>query len=84
VSGTVYQNISGGPINIIIPITATAIGGSAQLALGPTNAPAAWGGADQIGVSGEVHNVTLRVPNNWYWSVTATSATIGTANVLGE
>ena len=84
VSGTVYQNTTGGPINIIIPITATAIGGSAQLALGSTNTPGAWGGAEQIGVSAELHNVSLRVPNNWYWSVTVANATIGTANVLGE
>ena len=84
VSGTVYQNTTGGPINIIIPITATAIGGSGQLALGPTTTPPDWGGAEQIGVSGEVHNVSLRVPNDWYWSITVASATIGTANVWGE
>ena len=52
VSGTVYQNTTGGTVKIIIPVTATAIGGSAQLALGPTNAPVVWGGAEQIGVSG--------------------------------
>ena len=83
-SGTVYQNTTGGPVIIAIPITATAIGGSAQLALGSTNAPGAWGGAEQIGVAGEVHNVQLLVPNNWYWSVTVVSATIGTASVLGQ
>ncbi|MHB1472477.1 MAG: hypothetical protein ACYCV4_02440 [Dermatophilaceae bacterium] len=84
VSGTVYQNTTGGPILLKIPVTATAIGGSAQLALGSTNAPAAWGGAEQIGVSGELHNVDLLVPNGWYWSITAVSATIGTASVLGQ
>ena len=83
VSGTVYQNTTGGPIVITVPITATAVGGSGQWALGSTNTPGNWGGAEQIGVSGEVHNMTLYVPNNWYWSLTATSATIGTASVLG-
>ena len=83
VSGTVYQNQTYGPLLVIIPITATAIGGSAQLALGSTNTPPDWGGAEQIGVVGELHNVQLLVPNNWYWSVTVTSATIGTASVLG-
>ena len=83
VSGTVYQNTTGGPITVVIPVTATAIGGSAQLALGSTNAPPAWGGAEQIGVSGELHNVSVMVPNNWYWSVTVVNATIGTASVLG-
>ena len=84
VSGTVYQNTTGGPIIIVIPITATAVGGSAQLALGSTSSPADWGGAEQIGVSGELHNVQLLVPNGWYWSVTTTNATIGTASVLGQ
>lgn len=84
VSGTVYQNTTGGPIIVVIPITATAIGGSAQLALGATSSPSDWGGAEQIGVSGETHNVTLLVPNGWYWSVTVTNATIGTASVLGQ
>jgi hypothetical protein len=83
VSGTVYQNTTGGPIIITVPITATAVGGSGQWALGSTSTPGDWGGAEQIGVSGEVHNMTLYVPNNWYWSLTATSATIGTASVLG-
>lgn len=84
VSGTVYQNTSGGPIFLSIPITATAIGGSAQLALGATDTPSDWGGAEQIGVSGETHNVSLMVPNTWYWSVTVSNATIGTASVLGQ
>ena len=83
VSGTVYQNVTGGPIIIKVPVTATAIGGSAQLALGATNAPTSFGGAEQIGVSGETHNVDLTVPNGWYWSITTVSAVIGTASVLG-
>ena len=83
VSGTVYQNTTGGTIKIKIPITATAVGGSAQLALGSTATPPDWGGPEDIGVSGEVHNVELDVPNDWYWSVTVASATIGTASVLG-
>lgn len=83
VSGTVYQNTTGGPIIITVPITATAIGGSGQWALGATNTPGNWGGAEEIGVAGEVHNMMLYVPNDWYWSLTVASATIGTASVLG-
>ncbi len=84
VSGSVYQNTTGGPIFLAIPITATAIGGSAQLALGTTASPAVWGGAEQIGVSGELRNVNLMVPNNSYWSITVVNATIGSASVLGQ
>ncbi len=84
VSGTVYQAPTvGRPQLVTIPITATAIGGSAQLALGPTSAPSAFGGPEDIGVSGETHNVTFILPPGWYWSITVTSATIGTASVLG-
>ena len=83
VSGTVYQNVATGILVLTIPITATAIGGSGQWALGPTDTPPDWGGAEQIGVSGEVHNMTLIVPPNWYWSLTVASATIGTASALG-
>lgn len=84
VSGTVYQNTSGGPEYIIIPVTATAVGGSAQLALGPTSSPPDWGGPEDIGVSGETHNVSFFVPQLWYWSLTVTNATIGTGSVLGQ
>ena len=83
ISGTVYHNTSGGPLLMIIPVTATAIGGSVQLALGSSGAPPAWGGAAQIGVSGELHNYGLLVPDAWYWSVTVTSATIGTVALIG-
>ncbi len=82
VSGTVYQNVATGILVLTIPITASAAGGSGQWALGPTDTPPDWGGADQIGVLGEVHNMMLVVPPNWYWSLTVTSATIGTASAL--
>lgn len=82
VSGTVYQNVAAGILVLTIPITATAVGGSGQWALGPTNTPPDWGSTEQIGVSGEVHNMTLIVPPNWYWSLTVVSATIGTASAL--
>lgn len=82
VSATVYQNTSGGLLYIMVPITASAVGGGAQWALGPTSSPAAFGGATQIGVSSESVNVTLWVPANWYYSLTVTSATIGTASAV--
>ncbi len=83
-SGTVYQNTTGGPLTLVVPITGTAAGGSAQLALGSSSTPPPWGGPTQIGTLGDSTNVTLRIPNQWYWSLTVTNAAIGTANVLGE
>ena len=82
VSGTVYQNTTGGPIQIALPVTGGSTADTAQWALGSTSTPGDWGGADTVAVA-EVKTLHLTVPNNWYWSIT-TGATIGTADVLGS
>ena len=81
-SGTVYQNTTGGPIQIALPVTGGSAADTAQWALGSTDTPGDWGGADTVAAS-EVKTLHLTVPNNWYWSIT-TGATIGTADVLGS
>lgn len=83
VSGTVYQNTSGGPITIALGVSST-VAGTAQWALGSTNAPATWGPATTT-VVGSVIDKTLTIPNGWYYSLTVTgTGTIGVATVLGE
>jgi hypothetical protein len=82
VSGTVYQNTTGGPILIAVPVTGGSVADTAQWALGSTDTPADWGGADTVAID-EVKTIHLTVPNGWYWSLT-TGATIGTADVLGS
>ena len=82
VSGTVYQNTTGGPIQIALPVTGGTAADTAQWALGSTDTPGDWGGADTVAAS-EVKTLHLTVPNDWYWSIT-TGATIGTADVLGS
>lgn len=81
-SGTVYQNTTGGPIQIALPVTGGTAADTAQWALGSTDTPGDWGGADTVAAS-EVKTLHLTVPNDWYWSIT-TGATIGTADVLGS
>ena len=76
----IYQNTSGSPILITIPVTTASLGTTFQWKLGETAYPPDWGGAETIGAN-ETKNFTLIVPNNWYWSAT-TGATIGTASVL--
>lgn len=82
VSATVYQNTTGGPILVALPVTGGSAADTAQWALGSTDAPSDWGGADTV-ASAEVKTLHLTVPNGWYWSIT-TGATIGTASVLGS
>lgn len=88
VSGTVYQNTSSVPIAIYQPAYATASGtaGSVAVAIGPTSAPATLytrqiPGAT-TGTSPDV--CTVRVPPGWYYSFTATGATLANAQMIGE
>jgi hypothetical protein len=86
VSGDVYQNLSGGPIRIKVPVTGGTAAGTVQWALGSASAPPNWGGAETIAIS-QVKNLDIDVPNGWYWSLTCggtTAPTIGTASVLGS
>lgn len=81
VSGTVYQNTGATTLKISLGIAATAAG-TAQWALGPGSAPAAWGPATTT-VVGAVIDKYLEIPPGWYWSITVTgTATIGTASVI--
>ncbi len=85
VSGTVYQNTSGKNLFILLPVTGVTAATTAQLALGSTSSPAAFGGAVTVAV-GAVLNLVLLVPINWYWSLTAGTAadlTIGTPSAIG-
>lgn len=81
VSGTVYQNTTGGPIILVVPVTGTAAT-TAQAAIGPTSTPVAYGGAATVALNALV-NVQMIVPQDYYYSLTASGATIGTASVLG-
>ena len=87
-SGTVYQNTTNSYQTLVIPVYASTAGtaGSVAIALGPSSTPAAWGAQY---VSGSTSSsactlINLRVPPQWYYSVTATDATIGTPAGIQE
>ncbi len=85
VSGTVYQNTTGSNLFLVIPVTGVTAATTAQLALGSTSSPGAFGGAITVAV-GAVINLVLMVPADWYWSLTAGTAadlTIGTPAAIG-
>lgn len=88
VSGTVYQNQNPMPVTIYLPAYATTSGtaGSVAVALGSTSTPSAlYTDIINSGTSSSVpRTLTLRVPAAWYYSFTATSATLGTASFQGE
>ena len=87
-SGTVYQNTTYSYQTLVIPVYASTAGtaGSVAIALGPSSTPAGWG--TQY-VSGSTSStactlINLRVPPQWYYSVTVTDATIGTPAGIQE
>ena len=87
-SGTVYQNTTNSYQTLVIPVYASTAGtaGSVAIALGTSSTPAAWG--TQY-VSGSTSStactlINLRVPPQWYYSVTVTDATIGTPAGIQE
>lgn len=81
VSGTVYQNTTAFTLGIVLGVTASVVG-TAQWALGPTDAPAAFGPATPT-IVGMIEK-GLSIPRGWYYSLTVTgTAAIGTASVLG-
>ena len=80
VTAVVYQNTSAFWITVIQPVTGT-VATTAQIALGPTNAPPVYAGAETI-LLASVKNVFLRVPPMWYYSITSAGATFGTTQVL--
>ena len=81
VSGTVYQNLTGGPVQVMQPITGTTAG-TAQIALGPTSTPPNYGGAETIPLN-SVKNISFIVPNGWYCSITSAGTTFGTTQLIG-
>ena len=87
-SGTVYQNTTNSYQTLVIPVYASTAGtaGSAALALGATSTPDAWGTQYVNGStsSSAASLITLRVPPQWYYSVTVSGATIGTVNGVQE
>ena len=87
VSGTIYQNTSGQPQTIIVPVTynptstapatmTPALGSSSP----PGNLPAESEPASLTG--GRVRSYCLRVPAGWYYSFTTVNATLGTAQII--
>lgn len=88
VSGSVYQNRYGVPITIYQPAYATTSGtaGTVAVALGPTSTPPTIFTKQIPGTTSSTapDMVEVRVPPGWYYSMTATSATLATAVFIGE
>ena len=87
-SGTVYQNTLGITITIYQPAYASTSGtaGTVAVALGPTSTPPTIFTKQIPGTSSSTapDMVEVRVPPGWYYSMTATSATLATAMFIGE
>lgn len=88
VSGTVYQNTSGAPLQLTVPITYNPTGVAAAtcaVAIGPTNNPAtSWTESEPATlVAGTIQNTYLTVPAGWYFKFTVVNATIGVAFTIG-
>lgn len=89
VSGTVYQNTTGGPLYIWVPITYNPTAGAAAtaaFAFGASSTPLTqFTESEAAGItSGNVKSTFLFIPNNWYYSVTVANAVIGTCAVIGQ
>ena len=87
-SGTVYQNTSYSYQTLYIPVYASTAGtaGTAAFALGTSNTPATiftqYVSGATASTSQEV--ITVRIPPQWYFSLTVTGATIGTVTQIQE
>ena len=88
VSGTVYQNTSNAVVTIYQPAYATTSGtaGSVAVDLGPTSTPSAlYTDIINAGTTSSIpRTLILRVPPQWYYSFTASGATLLAANVQAE
>ena len=87
-SGTVYRNTSTSYQTLDIPVYASTSGtaGTVAVAYGTSSSPSTVytqevSGSTSSGAVGVVH---LRVPPQWYYSLTATGATIGTVTMVQE
>lgn len=85
VSGTTYQNTSGGPILVAVPVLGGAGAGTVQLYLGPATPIGPWGGAQTVAAGAEL-TVFFTVPQDWYWSIVVgggTAPTIEACQAVG-
>lgn len=87
-SGTVYQNTSNGYQTFDIPVYASTSGtaGTVAVAYGTSSTPATNYTQEVSGStsSTSVGVVHLRVPPQWYYSLTTTGATLGTVSQIQE
>lgn len=88
VSGTVYQNTTGRYMNVYQPAYATTSGtaGTVAVSLGSSSSPGTIY-TDQIGggtSSTAPRMVYLKVPPDWYYSVTTSGTTLLTATMIAE
>ena len=88
VSGTIYQNNSGNVQTFYQPAYASTAGtaGSVAVALGTSSSPSTlYTDLIDAGTTSSVpRTLTLRVPPGWYYSFTATGATLADAMIQGE
>ena len=87
VSGTVYQNTGNLPVTIVQPVTYSPTSTAAAtlaVALGNTSTPPTIDteSIPATAVAGTVRDFVLTVPPGWYYSFTATNATLGTAQAF--
>ncbi len=87
-SGTVYQNITNSYQTIDIPCYASTAGtaGTVAVAYGTSSAPSTnytqyVSGSTSATAQAIIH---LRVPPRWYYEITATGVTLGTATQIQE
>jgi len=88
VSGTIYQNTQPVTVTIYQPAYATTSGtaGTVAVALGSNSTPSTIFTKQIPGTtsSSAPDMVEVRVPSGWYYSFTASGATLATATIIGE
>jgi hypothetical protein len=88
VSGTAYQNTNPYDIEIDLPVYATTAGtaGYVTVAKGSTSTPTAIGNQYVSGSTSSTSTdiIKLRVPAGWYYELTASGVTFGTASVFAD
>lgn len=88
-SGAVYQNTAGRYVYLYIPVTynpTASAAATAAFALGASSTPATiFTNSEPAGIAvGRVDTLTLSIPPGWYYSLTATNATIGTVTEVQQ
>lgn len=81
VSGTPWQNTTGGDVILAVPITFIA-NGTAAIARGITNTPSALGTVKRVSADQDV--LEYYVPAGWYFEVTLSAGTTFTANATAQ